>query len=158
MKRTYDPRKVKRHRSYTVQSLAKLYGVGPNTVRQWIKIHSLPVIEGSYPVLMHWAEIRSWIITWQAARKWTCAANEMSCLKCRGPRKVKAGTFCVTQSNKALIMMHGDCEACGKPMNRATSQAKLEASKANFVGNPAKHCAPSNAHTSNSNSPLNPSL
>lgn len=134
MKRTYDPYAVKRHRSYTVLSLAKLYGVGPNTVRQWIKKHGLPVMEDSYPVMMHWAEIRKWMIAWQAARKWTCAADEMSCFKCRGPRKVKVGTFRVTASNKALIMLHGDCEECGKPMNRATSQAKLAASKAAFEG------------------------
>lgn len=158
MKRTYDPRKVKRHRSYTVKSLAKLYGVGPNTVRQWIKKHGLPVIEGSYPTLMHWAEIRSWMIAWQAARKWTCGADEMPCLKCQGPRKVKAGTFHITKSNKATLLMRGDCETCGKPMNRATSQTKLPTDMANFTKNEPKHYAPPNAHNSNLESPLNPSL
>lgn len=133
MKRSYDPRKVKRHRSYTVQDLAELYGVGTRTVRQWIKLHGLPVLEGSYPVMMHWLDIRNWMKAWQAARKWTCAADEMSCLKCRGPRKVKAGTFRVAKSNKATLMLHGDCETCGKPMNRATSREKLEADKANFT-------------------------
>lgn len=156
MKRTYDPRKVKRHRSYTVQDLANLYSVGPNTVRQWIKKHDLPVIEGSYPVLMHWTEIRSWMTAWQRARKWTCAPNEMSCLKCQGPRKVKAGTFHVVVSNKALLRLKGDCEMCGNTMNRATSQAKLEGEKVNFTRIDPTHCAPLNAHTSNSNSPLNP--
>ena len=158
MKRNYDPRKVKRHRSYTVQELAELYGVGTNTVRQWIKKHGLPVIAGTYPVLVHWEAIRTWMIAWQAARKWTCAANEMSCLKCQGPRKVKAGTFRVTESNKASFMMHGDCETCGKPMNRATSQLKLETNRAIFIGNALTHNAPPNAHNSNSKSPLNPSL
>ncbi|MGB0906780.1 MAG: helix-turn-helix domain-containing protein [Maricaulaceae bacterium] len=156
MKRTYDPRKVKRHRSYTVQDLAALYEVGPNTVRQWIKKQGLPVIEGSYPTLMHWAEIRRWIIDWQSARKWTCAANEMSCLRCQAPRKVKAGTFRVTESNKELLMMHGDCETCGRAMNRATSRAKLNVSKANFTQSAVPHNAPPEAHTSNPQSPLNP--
>ena len=158
MKRNYDPRKVKRHRSYTVHELAELYEVGPNTVRQWVKKHGLPVIEGTYPSLIHWEAFRNWMIAWQAARKWTCAANEMSCLKCQGGRKVKAGTFRVTQTNQASFMLHGECEECGKPMQSATSRAKLDAKKAIFGGAGATHYAPPNAHTSNPNTPRNPSL
>lgn len=158
MKRTYDPRKVKRHRSYTVQSLAELYDVGPNTVRQWIKKHGLPAIEGSYPVMMHWTDIRSWMIAWQAARKWTCGMDEMSCLKCQGPRRVRAGSFKVTQRNTAKVMLNGECEECGAPMNRASSQARVEADKANFTQNGAAYCAPINAHNSNAEPPLNPLL
>ena len=158
MKRTYDPRKVKRHRSYTVQELAELYEVGPNTVRQWIKKQGLPVIEGTYPALLHCEAIRTWMIAWQAARKWTCAADEMSCLKCRSGRKVIAGTFRVIQTNQVSFMLHGDCETCGRPMNRATSWAKLEAEKANFIGNAPTHYASRNEHISNPKAPHKPSL
>ena len=158
MKRTYDPLKVKRHRSYTVKDLAELYGVGPNTVRQWIKKHGLPVIEGSYPVMMHWTDIREWITVRQAARKWKCEANEMSCLKCRRGRKIKAGTFRVTDGDKPTPMLQGDCETCGKPLNRSSSQAKLESDIAKFTPKGPAHNAPPNAHSSNHNPPLNPSL
>ena len=130
MKRNYNPLKVKRHRSYTVQELAELYDVGPNTVRQWIKKHGLPVIEGTYPTLIHWKAFRTWLTAWQAARKWTCAKNEMPCLKCQSGRKVMAGTFRVTQTNEASFMFHGECKTCGKSLKRATSRAKLEADKA----------------------------
>lgn len=158
MKRNYDPRKVKHHRSYTVKRLAELYSVTPNTVRQWIKKHGLPVIEGSYPALMHWKAIREWMTAWQAARKWTCGADEMPCLKCKGPRRVRAGSFIVTQRNTAKVMLKGKCEICGTPMNRSSSQAKLEADTANFTQNSAAHCAPLKAHNSNAEPPLNPSL
>ena len=158
MKRNYDPRKVKRYRSYTVQELAELYEVGPNTVRQWIKKHGLPVIEGTYPTLIHWEAFRNWMTTWQAARKWTCAPDEMPCLKCQSGRKIKAGTFRVTQTNQASFMLHGECEACGQPINRVASRAKLEAKKAIFGGNAPTHYAPPNAHNSNPNAPRNPSL
>ena len=158
MKRNYDPLKVKRHRSYTVKELAELYDVGPNTVRQWIKKHGLPVIEGTYPTLIHWKAFRTWLTAWQAARKWTCAKNEMSCLKCQSGRKVMAGTFRVTQTNEASFMLHGECETCRTPMNRSSSKAKLEADKANFIGNAQAHNAPLDAHNSNPKAPLNPSL
>ena len=158
MKRNYNPLKVKRHRSYTVQELAELYDVGPNTVRQWIKKHGLPVIEGTYPTLIHWEAFRTWMTAWQAARKWTCAKNEMPCLKCQSGRKVKLGTFRITQTNQAKFMFHGECETCGKSFKRATSRAKLEADKANFIGNAKPHYAPLDAHNSNPTPPHNPSL
>ena len=158
MMRNYDPRKVKRYRSYTVQELAELYGVGPNTVRQWIKKHGLPVIEGTYPTLIHWEAFRTWMIAWLAARKWTCEDNELSCLSCQSGRKVKAGTFQVTQTNQESFMLHGECEVCGKPMRSATSRAKLGAKKVIFGGNASTDYAPINAHNSNPNAPRNPSL
>ena len=139
MKRTYDPRKVKRHRSYTVKRLAKLYDVQPNTVRQWIKKHDLPVIEGSYPVLMHWQDIREWMTDWQAARKWTCADDEMSCFTCNGPRKIKPGTFKITQDNTKKVMVQGDCEICGQRINRASSPKKLHINRTNFTPNAGSH-------------------
>ena len=139
MKRTYDPRKVKRHRSYSVKRLAKLYGVQPNTVRQWIKKHDLPVIEGTYPPLMHWKDIRVWITEWQAARKWTCADDEMSCFTCNGPRKIKYGSFSITQKNSKKVMVHGDCEVCGQSMNRTSSPEKLDIDRANFTLNDPSH-------------------
>lgn len=158
MKRTYNPLKVKRHRSYTVKDLAELFSVGCNTVRQWIKKHGLPIIKGSYPVMMFWVDIREWLTARQAARKWTCGADEMSCFKCRGPRKVKAGTFRVAKSNSVTPTLKGNCDTCGRSMNRATSQAKLGADIANFTPNGPTHNAAPNAHSSNPNPPLNPSL
>jgi len=132
MKRTYDPRKVKRHRSYTVESLAKLYGVSPNTVRQWIKKHGLPTIPDTYPVLMHWREIRDWLTKRQANRKWTCGSDEMSCFTCKGPRKIRRGTLEIIQNNTTKVMLRGDCVDCDRRLNRASSTAKLEQDLANF--------------------------
>ena len=158
MKRTYDPRKVKRHRSYTVQTLANIYGIKPNTVRQWIKKHDFPVIEGSYPALMHWEEIRKWMTTWQAARRWTCKPNQMSCLKCQGPTEVRDGSFWVELSNGIKITLHGDCVECGKTLNSFSTRARLDADKALFDPNGIMLTAPPKAHTSRSHSPLNTAL
>lgn len=135
MKRNYNPRKVKRHRSYSVESLAKLYGVKPNTVRQWIKKHDLPVIEGSYPALMHCEEIRKWMIAWQAARRWTCEPYQMPCLTCQGPREIKQGSFWIELIGKLQTMLHGDCVTCGSTLNRASNRGRMDADKAMFDPN-----------------------
>jgi len=130
VKRTYDPRKVKRHRSYTVESLSQCLGVQPNTVRQWIKKHGLPTLPDTYPVLMHWEETREWLITWQASRRWKCGPDEMPCLTCKAGRKIKDGTFWIEPSNTMKITLHGDCVGCGKTLNRFDvkgNEAGLEA-------------------------------
>jgi len=116
------------------------------------------VIEGSYPVLMHWQDIRVWMTERQAARKWTCADDEMSCFKCNSPRKIRPGTFHITQDNTKKVMVHGDCEMCGHTMNRASSPKKLTIDKANFTENDPSHCDPSIAYNSNPNPQPNPSL
>ena len=136
MKRTYDPRKVKRHRSYTVESLARLLGVTPNTVRQWIKKHGLPTLPDTYPVLMHWKDIREWLIKWQDSRRWTCAPDEMSCFTCKAGRKIKDGTFWIEASNTLKITLHGDCVVCGKTLNRFDVASNKAALEAKFTSNP----------------------
>jgi hypothetical protein len=49
--RRLNPRRVKVHRNYTVEEVAKLYGVHKNTVRDWLKA-GLPKIDGRRPILI----------------------------------------------------------------------------------------------------------
>lgn len=147
MKRTYDPRKVKRHRSYSVKKLAALYGVTENTVRRWINKHGLPTIPDTYPVLMHWQAIRKWMTKWQEGRRWSCAPDQMSCLKCQGGRHIRESTFWVEQTNAEKFTLHGDCEACGNTLNRYSTKARLDMDSAHFVYKRPKQTDPSTAHT-----------
>ena len=38
--RRFNPRRVKIHRNYTVEEVARLFGVHKNTVRDWLKVRS----------------------------------------------------------------------------------------------------------------------
>jgi len=115
MRQRLDPRKIKRHRSYTVKKLSKLYGVHPNTVRSWIKNEGLPTLDGGREVLMHWSAIREWIIARNAKQKWAPAnSNEMPCMTCKAHKPIKVGTFKVTLGNTRKITLHGECTGCGR--------------------------------------------
>ncbi len=50
-KRHPNHRRVKIHRSYTVEEIASLFGVHKNTVREWVKA-GLPTCDDKRPMLI----------------------------------------------------------------------------------------------------------
>lgn len=50
-KRHPNPRLVKIHRSYTIEEIAKLFGVHKNTVRHWMK-NGLTATDDKRPMLI----------------------------------------------------------------------------------------------------------
>jgi len=79
-----DLRRVKIHRSYTIDEIARATGVHKTTVRQWIK-KGLPTIDGRRPALMLGSEVKRFHETLRGARKRPCAPGQMYCFKCREP-------------------------------------------------------------------------
>lgn len=120
MKRRYDTRKIKGNRCYSVADLAAVFNVHPATVRAWLRNEGLSValIDQKRPQMMRGSEIRIWLKERQDKGRWKCADNEMSCLGCKGPRRIKTGTFRIIPSNSQKIMVQGDCVDCGRTLNR----------------------------------------
>ncbi len=120
MKRRYDARKIKENRCYSAPALAATFSVHPNTVGVWLRKEGLSValIDEKRPQMMRGSEIRIWLKKWQNKRRWKCADDEMFCLGCKGPRRIKAGTFRIVSSNSQKIMAQGDCVECGRTLCR----------------------------------------
>lgn len=123
-KRHPNYRLVKIHRSYTVEEVAKLFGVHKNTVRTWLK-NGLATIDGKRPTLIHGQVLYTFLQAKRVKHKRPCKTGEMYCVRCRAP-KVPAGGMVeyqpVSETLGNLIAICPDCEAM---MNRRSSLARL---------------------------------
>lgn len=119
-----NPRLAKIHRSYTVEEIAKTYGVHRNTVRTWIK-RGLPTIDQRRPVLVLGSHLADFLRARRMANKRPCGPGEIYCLRCREPRApadaaVRYHPLTPTQGN-----LVGLCGCCGAGLYRRVSLAKL---------------------------------
>ena len=119
-----NPRLAKIHRSYTVEEIAKLFGVHRNTVRAWID-RGLPTIDRRRPVLVQGGHLADFLQARRASNKRPCGPGEIYCLRCREPRvpangEVQYRPLTPTQGN-----LVGRCGCCGAGVNRRVSLAKL---------------------------------
>ena len=124
--RRLNPRRVKIHRSYTVEEAARLFGVHKNTVRGWLKA-GLQTIDGRRPILILGRQLASFLHARRERRRQRCRAGEFYCFRCRAPRDSAAGTadyLPITASSGNLRAM---CADCGTRMYRRVSFHKLAA-------------------------------
>jgi hypothetical protein len=128
MGRHPNPRRVKIHRSYTVEEAAQILGKHKNTVRAWIK-QGLQPIDGRRPTLIHGLDLVGFLQNRRIAGKQPCPPGYMYCLKCRSPKQPAGGmadylAFTETSGNLRAL-----CPDCGTLMHRRAAFAKL-----NIVG------------------------
>lgn len=120
-----NPHLVKIHRSYTVEEVAKLFGVHKNTVRNWIK-QGLPTCDDKRPTLILGRDLVAFLQVRRTKNKRTCQPGEIYCVKCRAPKKPAADMVdyqAITEKVGNLVAL---CPACNSIMNRRVSLTKLE--------------------------------
>lgn len=118
-------RRIKRHRSYTVDELARTLDVSKGTVRLWLK-KGLPSITDRRPALLLGDDVISFLKT-QGRPKQTCAPGEMFCLKCQAPRKPAFDMVEVASATPSSVNLRGFCPECETLMHQRVSQRKLDA-------------------------------
>ncbi len=123
-KRRPNYRLVKTHRSYTVEEIARLFGMHKNTVRAWVKA-GLPTCDGKRPMLILGRELAEYLKARRTKNKRPCQPGEIYCVRCRAPKQ-PAGEMAeyqpITESQRNLM---GFCPDCEGMIFRRASVAKL---------------------------------
>jgi hypothetical protein len=124
VRRRPNPRLAKIHRSYTVDEVARVFGLHKNSVRQWIK-KGLPVIGGKRPILIHGRDLRSFLEARRQQQKRTCQPGQIYCMRCRAAKRPAIDWAEYKPITETLGNLVGICPDCDAIMNRCVSLAKL---------------------------------
>ena len=117
-------RRVKIHRSYTVEEIASLFGNHKNTVRAWVKA-GLPTCDGKRPMLILGHDLAAFLQARRAKSKRVCRPGEIYCVRCRAP-KFPAGAMADYQPvTEKVGNLAAICPDCNCIINRRVSLAKL---------------------------------
>ncbi|MBX9614457.1 MAG: helix-turn-helix domain-containing protein [Caulobacteraceae bacterium] len=115
-----NPCLSKIHRSYSVEEVARLYGLHRNTVRSWLNEGSLAAIDGGRPVLVQGKVLRTFLEARRTAAKRPCPTGTLYCFKCREPRAPALGMADFMASNTGSGNIRALCDVCGSTMHRRT--------------------------------------
>ena len=124
-KRLYNPNLAKKHRSYSVEEVAELYGVRKGTVHAWIKA-GLPTLNDKRPMLIKGSDLAEFHRARRTKNKQTCKAGEMYCFKCRTPKKPDGNMVDFQTITETIGNLVGICPTCYTIMNRRVNIAKLD--------------------------------
>lgn len=119
-RRTPNPRLVKRHRSYSVEEVAKLLGVHKNTVREWIR-KGLPLIDQSRPLLILGRDLAAFLDLRRRQNKRPCLPGQIYCVRCRQPQFPAGGMADYQALTPAAGNLVGLCPACDGLIYRRVS-------------------------------------
>lgn len=128
-KRRPNYRLVKKHRNYTIEEIARRFGVHKNTVSAWLKA-GLPTCDKRRPTLILGRDLASFLQARRAKNKRTCGPGEIYCVRCRSPKSPAGNMADYDPVNEKVGNLKAICPQCYAIMNRRVSLAKLGAIQA----------------------------
>jgi len=117
-------RLVKIHRTYTVDEIARLFGIHPNTVRAWRK-QGLEPIDERRPALFKGLILAQFLRARRQKAKRPCSPGEIYCLPCRRPKRPLSGIVEYSPSSPTVGNLRGICPTCHRAIHRHVNRAKL---------------------------------
>jgi hypothetical protein len=126
-----NPRRLKIHRSYTVEQLAAALRLHKNTVRRWAK-DGLRPIDDRRPTMFRGIDAADFLRRRRQSARRPCQPGEIYCLKCRAP-KIPAGLMADLKIESATIgCLEAICPECGRMLYRRVNPTRIEAIRANL--------------------------
>ncbi|HEY8118568.1 MAG TPA: helix-turn-helix domain-containing protein [Methylophilaceae bacterium] len=124
-KRHQNPRLAKVHRCYKVDETADLYGVGKNTVRNWIRV-GLQTCDNKRPIMILGSDLNAFHAKQRVKNKQPCKQNELFCMRCKSPKEPAAGMVEYQPINSKTGNLIAICPACETMMYRRISMSKIK--------------------------------
>jgi hypothetical protein len=116
---------VKIHRNYSVEDIARLFGIHKNTVRNWLK-QGLATIDDRRPILVLGQELSRFLHERRQKAKQSCGLGRLYCIACRAP-KVPAGKMAeCTPTGPLAGSLCGICPDCDRLIYRRVNLAKID--------------------------------
>ena len=125
-----DWRRLKTHRSYTIEELAVAIGCHRNTARGWMRQGLTPLEDGRRPLLFHGGTTREFLRSRRARLKRKCLPHELYCFGCKEPRSPAGAMADFTLSLGSAGVLSAICGECTTLMFKRTSAASIEALRA----------------------------
>lgn len=130
-KRHPNPRRVKRHRTYTVEELAILFQLHKNTVRRWPR-QGLHPIDKRRPALFRGDDVATFLEAKRQSSRRPCKAGEIYCLKCRTPRAPAGGIADLNIKGATNGTLIGICPVCAILLYRRVNPEKIALVRGNL--------------------------
>ena len=122
--RRVNPNRVKLHRSYSVEELARCCDVHKNTVRNWQR-DGLKPIDNARPNLFQGAAVRDFLARRKTGRKRPCSPGTFYCFRCRSPRRPALGMVDFVLIRPGSGNLRALCETCEAIMHRRVRDADI---------------------------------
>lgn len=122
--RRVNPNRVKLHRSYSVDELARCLDVHKNTVRHW-QAKGLEPIDKGRPVLFQGAIVRGYLTNRNTSRKQPCPPGTLYCFRCRSPRVPALGMVEFVPMRPGSGNLRALCQSCETMMHRRVREADI---------------------------------
>lgn len=124
-KQKIDSRRIKIHRSYTIDEAARCLGVHKKTVSTWLK-SGLPCIRDRRPYLILGKDLKQYLQERKRQRRKPCRKGQLFCLKCNEPRYPAGKLLDYVPITPTSGNLKGICEVCGTLIFRRVSLARLD--------------------------------
>lgn len=125
-KRIPNPWRVKKHRSYTVEEAARLFGCHRNTIRLW-RGQGLKPVDGKRPIVFEGLTLADFLEARRGARRRRLKPGEIYCLPRREPQEPAGEMVEYVPLTEARGNLRGICPTCGRLIHRVVSRGRLEA-------------------------------
>ncbi len=119
-----DRRRVKIHRPYTVDEIARQLGMCRATVRRWLK-SGLRAIDNRKPTMVRGIDLLEFLNA-RAKPKHKCGIAECYCVKCHEPRSIAGSMAEFMVLTATTGNLRGLCAVCETMMYRRMSLTQIE--------------------------------